>query len=89
MYFSSTTKLSDLEPSTVVLAVEITDTGLRYDMGRKAMIYAANGARELWTNNMETLQTHIFTKPSAESYLERGLIEPNEMLAPNFAPQVQ
>jgi Uma2 family endonuclease len=86
--FASTTKLADLKPSNALLAVEVADTSLRYDTGRKAGIYAANGVRELWTINAETLQTHIFTKPAAEGYLERRLIEPNEILAPSFAPEI-
>jgi Uma2 family endonuclease len=88
VFFSSETKLANLKPSNALLAVEVADTSLRYDTGRKAVIYAANSVRELWTINAETLQTHIFTKPSAEGYLERRLIEPNEILAPNFAPEI-
>ncbi len=88
VFFASTTKLADLKPANLLLAVEVADTSLRYDTGRKATIYAAGGVRELWTINAETLQTHIFTKPSAEGYLERRLIEPDEVLAPGFAPEI-
>ena len=52
------------------------------------MIYAAHGVVEIWTIHAETLQTHIFAKPSAEGYLERRLIETTEILAPNFAPEI-
>jgi Uma2 family endonuclease len=70
------------------LAVEVADTSLRYDMGRKAVIYTANDVRELWTINAETLQTHNFTKPAHDGYQERQLIEPNEVLVPGFAPDM-
>jgi Uma2 family endonuclease len=88
IFFASTTKLLDLKPFSALLAVEVADTSLRYDTGSKAMLYAVHGVCELWAINAETLQTHIFTKPSAEGYLERRLVEPNELLAPSFASEI-
>lgn len=43
----------------VVLAVEIADTSLRYDLGRKASIYAAYGVAEVWVVNALTLATRV------------------------------
>ena len=85
VFFASSTKLADLKPSNTLLAVEVADTSLRYDTGRKAKLYASHGLQELWTINAETLQTHVFSKPTDEGYLERRLIEPTELLAPSFA----
>jgi Uma2 family endonuclease len=87
-FFSSETKLANLNPASALLCVEVADTSLRYDTGRKAAVYAAHSVTELWVIDVETLQTHIFTKPSAEGYLERRLIEPNDVLAPSFAPEI-
>ena len=61
---------------------------LRYDTGRKAQIYAARGLRELWAIDADKLVTHVFTRPSAEGYLERRLVEPHEVLVPAFAPEI-
>ena len=88
VFFASNTKLADLVPANALLAVEVSDSSLRFDTGRKATLYAMHGVCELWTINAETLQTHIFTKPSEEGYLERRLIEPNEILTPSFAPEI-
>jgi Uma2 family endonuclease len=88
VFFSSATKLADLKPANALLCVEVADTSLRYDTGRKAMLYAAHGVSTLWTINAETLQTHIFSKPSSEGYQERRLVEPEEVLAPKFAPEI-
>jgi Uma2 family endonuclease len=88
VFFASTTKLANLKPTNALLAVEVADTSLRYDTTRKAELYAAHGLRELWTINAETLQTHIFTKPSTEGYLEQHIIEPTETLSPSFAPEL-
>jgi Uma2 family endonuclease len=88
VFFASTTKLIELRPENTLLAVEISDSTLRYDIGRKANLYAKHGLRELWVIDAETLQAHIFTKPSADGYLERHLVEPQDHLAPSFAPEI-
>jgi Uma2 family endonuclease len=88
VFFASTTKLTNLNPANALLAVEVSDTTLRYDTGRKAILYAASGLKELWAIDAESLQTHVFSKPSKEGFLERHLIEPNELLSPAFAPEI-
>lgn len=88
VFFSSETKLVNLRPENALLAVEVADSSLRYDTGRKAILYATHGVRELWAIDAETLQTHIFSKPSADGYLERRLLEPQDHLAPSFAPEI-
>ena len=37
-----------LSADNVLLVVEIADSSLRYDIGRKAALYAGFGIRELW-----------------------------------------
>ncbi len=86
VFFASTTKLVDLSPRNALLAVEVSDSTLRYDSGRKAQLYAAHGVAVLWVINVELLQTHVFSKPSEEGYMKRHVVEPNEVLAPDFAP---
>jgi Uma2 family endonuclease len=88
VFFASSTKLKDLTPQNTLLAVEVSDSTLRYDTGRKAQIYASHGVKELWAIDVETLQTHIFTKPSPEGYLERHLVDPTDILAPHFANEI-
>ena len=36
------------EPAEVVLAIEVSDTSLRYDRGRKASLYRRSGLAEYW-----------------------------------------
>ena len=85
VFFPSNTKIVDISPRTILLAVEVADTSMRYDTGRKAQIYAAHGVALLWVIEAETLRTHCFNKPSAEGYLERRVVEPNELLELSFA----
>jgi Uma2 family endonuclease len=88
VFFASVTKFADIRPSNTLLAVEVADSSLRYDTGRKAALYASHGVREIWIIGAENLQTHVFTTPSKEGYLERRLIEPTAVLVPDFAPEL-
>ena len=88
VFFRSKTKIVDIKPKSIFLAVEVADTSMRYDTGRKAQIYAAHGVAQLWVIDAETLRTHCFAKPTAEGYLERRLVEPGEMLDFAFAPEL-
>jgi len=60
--------LKALDGAAVLLAVEIADTSLAYDMGRKSQIYAAYGVRELWVVNANTLGTRVHRHVSQGSY---------------------
>ena len=43
--------------------VEIADSSLRYDIGRKAALYASFGIRELWAIDAVRLTTCVFREP--------------------------
>lgn len=88
VFFEAASGLKNLSPETALLAVELADSSLPYDTGRKAGVYARHGVRQLWVIDVESMRTHVFSKPSEEGYLERRLIEPTDVLAPSFAPEV-
>jgi Uma2 family endonuclease len=88
VFYDQQTGLKGIAPKTILLAVEVADTSLRYDIGRKANIYAAHGVTQLWVIDADKMVTHVFTKPSAEGYLERRLVEQTETLTPDFAPEI-
>ncbi|HEV7252193.1 MAG TPA: Uma2 family endonuclease [Mesorhizobium sp.] len=52
----------------VLLAIEVADTSLRYDLGRKIGIYAAHGVVEVWVVNADTLVTRVHRALGAEGY---------------------
>ena len=54
----------------VLLVVEIADSSQRYDMGRKAKLYASFGVRELWVIDAVKLTARVFRSPSATGYRE-------------------
>ena len=78
--------LERLAPADVLLAVEIADSSLRYDLGPKAALYAAFGVRELWVVDAVTLTTRVFREPAANGYGEMRDFAASDLLAPLFAP---
>ena len=59
------------EPVQVALAVEIADTTARYDLGRKARLYARAGVTEYWVIDLEGRVLHQMWSPGADGYGER------------------
>lgn len=47
-------------PPDVLLAVEVADTSLRYDLLRKAPLYIAGGLPEVWVVDMADCVVHVF-----------------------------
>jgi len=86
--FSRAVAIEDLRGHHVMLAIEVADSSLRYDLGRKIGIYAAWGIPEVWVIEAETLVTHVFRKLGAEGYRERFETGPNDMLAGALVPEV-
>ncbi len=78
----------DLRGHHVLLAVEVADTSLRYDLGRKIGIYAAFGIPEIWVIDADTLVAHVFRKLGAEGYRERFEAAPDRTVAAALAPEV-
>jgi Uma2 family endonuclease len=80
--------LKVLDGGAVLLAVEIADTSLAYDTGRKSRIYAAYGVPELWVINANSLVVRIHRQLSPRGY---GHVE-NEpygtRLQPELAPEL-
>ncbi len=56
---------------TVALIVEVSDTTLGIDMGRKLRIYAEAGVPEYWVVDVEGRVIHQMWGPSGEGYMER------------------
>lgn len=78
----------DLRGHHVLLAVEVADISLRYDLGRKIGVYAAYGIPEIWVIDAETLVTHVFRKLGAEGYRERFEAGPDATVIAAQAPEI-
>ncbi len=66
--YPRTSGIRGLTANNVLLVVEIANSSLRYDTGRKAALYASFGIRELWVIDAVRLTTRVFREPAADGY---------------------
>ncbi len=85
--YESALEPRDLTGPIVLLVVEIADSSRRYDMGRKARLYARFGVRELWVIDAVKLTTRVFRQPAADGYGEVRDFTAAERIVPLFAPE--
>lgn len=57
--------------ASLALVVEVSDTTLHNDLGRKAKIYARERVAEYWVVDVNGGRIHQFWVPDGESYAER------------------
>lgn len=86
--FDRATGLPGLSAATVHLVVEIADSSLRYDIIRKAALYASFGIRELWVIDEDRATTRLFRSPVADRYNETLDISADATAKPVFVPDV-
>lgn len=75
-----------LKTDNVRLVIEIADSSLDYDLGRKAALYAAFGIPELWVINARTWVTMRHRQPAKGAYGEITTIPKNGSLEAAFVP---
>jgi Uma2 family endonuclease len=80
--------LKSLNGEAVLLAVEVADTSLAYDTGRKIGIYAAYGVREVWVINANTLVTRIHRDLAPPGYADTPDLPHTQRLVPTLAPEL-
>jgi Uma2 family endonuclease len=56
--------------SDTLLAIEVSDTTLRYDLQTKMALYARHGIPELWVVDVEGKRLHVFRNPAGATYSE-------------------
>ena len=72
--------------TTARLVVEIADTSLGYDLGRKAALYAIFGIAELWVIDAVKLTTRIHREPTPTGYRSVVDVPTSERLVPQAIP---
>jgi Uma2 family endonuclease len=68
VFYPKATGIRGLSAATVPLVVEIADSSLGYDLGRKSGLYASFGIAELWVIDAVRLVTHIHRDAAPEGY---------------------
>ena len=74
-----------LSAATVGLVVEIADSSLTYDLGRKAALYPAFGITELWVIDAVKLQTRVHREPTPTGYSSVVDFSSTQRLVPTLA----
>jgi len=82
-----TTGLRALTGTNVLLVVEIADSSLRYDTGRKAALYASFGIRELWVIDAVRLTARVSREPAADGYRNASDFGPADRITPLIASE--
>ncbi len=80
--------LRGLSGDNVLLVVEIADSSLRYDTGRKAAFYASFGVRELWVIDAVRLETRVFRDPTSDGYRDTRSVSACDTILPVVAAVV-
>jgi Uma2 family endonuclease len=77
-----------LAAATARLVVEVADSSLAYDRGRKARLYAGFGIVELWSIDAARLETRIHRDPDGGGYRHVEDLPPGARLVPGAAPSL-
>jgi Uma2 family endonuclease len=88
LFYPKSVGVSGISPETVLLAVEVADSSLAYDRGRKARLYASLGVPGLWVINAVKRTSRVFTKPGPDGYGDIRDLKSSEPLVPGFAPEL-
>jgi Uma2 family endonuclease len=78
--------IAGLKPDAVQLVVEIADSSLAYDIGRKAAMYAVLNIPDYWVINARTLTTHIHSAPTPKGFTSITEHKPGDLLTPAQLP---
>ena len=80
--------LKELSGASARLVVEIADSSLHYDLGRKARMCAAFGVVELWVIHAVRLETRVHTEPTVTGYRSVIDLPAHERLTPMLMPSL-
>ena len=75
-----------LKPHVVLLVVEVSDSSLDYDLGRKAAYYASIGITDYWVINARTLVTRLHRDPQGDQFQSVEDLPFDEHLVPLHLP---
>jgi Uma2 family endonuclease len=86
LVFPRSLPIARLSGDNVLLAVELSDSSLGYDLGRKPALYARFGVPELWVIDAVRLRTHVHRLPEGGLYRSVEVFARDAELVPTLAP---
>lgn len=76
-------------PDDVFLLVEVADSSVKYDSGRKLAAYAKAGVREYWIVNLVKRVVEVYRKPSPDgTYGSFTRLQAEDLISPEAFPDV-
>lgn len=76
-------------PTDILLLVEVADTTLRTDLGRKARIYASGGVAEYWVIDLNNRVLYVHGSPADGRYTSQRVLGSSESISAAFADGVR
>lgn len=76
----------DAHPRTALLLVEVADTSLAFDRGRKRRVYARAGFPEYWVLNLIGGTLEVYRDPEEDDYRSAATLGPGESVRALSAP---
>lgn len=84
LFYPDRLGFDEVDGATALLVVEIADSTLGYDLGRKVRIYADHGLREYWVVDAARRETHVHRSPARGGYASVRLFGADERVESEF-----
>ncbi len=65
-------------PDDILLIIEVANSTLAYDLGRKKLMYATAAIPEYWVIDLNDRLLHVFTRPKRGDYTEHRIFAHDE-----------
>lgn len=81
-------------PSAAELIVEVSDSTLRYDRTKKAVLYAQNNIKDYWILNLKSRCLEVYRQPKKDRklgfiYTENRIFTESDEVSPLAAPEAK
>lgn len=84
LFYPADVPLEAVDGASALLVVEISDSTLGFDLGRKAQIYADHGLREYWVVDAARRETHVHRSPARGGYASVRMFGADERVESEF-----
>ena len=78
-----------IDPTHVRLVVEIADSSVNYDLGKKAAVYAKYAIADYWIADLRGRRTHVLRRPRDGVYHDITAVAFDQPLRPLRVPGVE